>query len=165
MAGAGTPGCPGGLSLVFIFSIGVGGRRAELLAGSYALAGGGWQRGHWVACVNGNIGVHPARRFPTRLPGGKWTLYWLLPPDGMVAFPTGWPSPATGVDRTSSQPVNSSSCREGIAVWRRWGFAVFRCSDWGMRVPRPFPRGLGAGTLDGRGGRGRPQRAVSCISR
>ena len=114
---------------------------AEPLAGSSARAGGGWlvwpcglPNTDWTA-------GYLCRLCPTRFAGRQRTLNWLLAPVGMVAMPAGWPSPATGVDRPSSQPINSSSCREGVAVWRRLGFAVFRCSGWGIRVPGPVPRG------------------------
>ena len=37
---------------------------AETAAAVSALSGGGWQAGHWVACVRGNSGVQSSTTFP-----------------------------------------------------------------------------------------------------
>ena len=81
----------------------------------------------------------------------------------MVALAAGWPSLLPLVDHSPVNLFNSSSCREGAAVWRRVGFAVFRSSGWGWTGPWAVSPELGAGAPEAVLRRWGPQRAVSVI--
>ncbi len=91
--------------------------------------------GHWVACVTGHTGVHP---HDVARPGCR---RWMDLELATAAAGYGCryrrvgPVQLPGLTTLQSTCFNSSSCREGAAVWRRLGFAVFRSSGWGLRIP------------------------------